>query len=178
MMTQMKSDEKSVFKIGEACRAAGIQPYVLRYWETEFPLLANRSGGAARNYTREEVDLICRIKTLLYEEGYTIAGARKKLEIEPAAGEHEPPRSGPVEVATSTHPLLPQPGRNPDPPSQEELAAPASIPRPRSKRKPVEPPVSFDRPTVSGLNAGRAEIDAVLETLDSVVSLLGKPPND
>ncbi|MEA2338999.1 MAG: hypothetical protein QOE82_3006, partial [Thermoanaerobaculia bacterium] len=62
---------------------AEVQPYVLRYWETEFPPLApNKSGGGQRLYTRREIDIILRIKQLLYSEGFTIAGAKKKLDVE------------------------------------------------------------------------------------------------
>lgn len=62
---------------------ADVQPYVLRYWETEFPALApGKSGGGQRVYSQEEIDLILRIKHLLYTEGFTIAGAKKRLESE------------------------------------------------------------------------------------------------
>src|SRR3954451_5444758 len=75
--------EKELYKIGEVCRMADVQPYVLRYWETEFPPLApNKSGGGQRLYTPREIDIILRIKQLLYSEGFTIAGAKKKLETE------------------------------------------------------------------------------------------------
>src|ERR1700757_4335578 len=75
--------EERLYKIGEVCRIADVQPYVLRYWETEFPSLApNKSGGGQRLYTRREIDVILRIKQLLYSEGVTIAGAKKKLEVE------------------------------------------------------------------------------------------------
>lgn len=77
------ASEKELYKIGEVCRMADVQPYVLRYWETEFPPLApNKSGGGQRLYTRREIDIILRIKQLLYSEGFTIAGAKKKLEVE------------------------------------------------------------------------------------------------
>jgi len=78
-----------LYKIGEVCKMADVQPYVLRYWETEFPALApNKSGGGQRLYSKREIDVILRIKQLLYSEGFTIAGAKKKLE-----GEAEgPPR--------------------------------------------------------------------------------------
>src|SRR3954453_23779673 len=83
------SDDDRLYKIGEVCRLADVQPYVLRYWETEFPSLApNKSGGGQRLYTRREIDIILRIKQLLYSEGFTIAGAKKKLEAEP--GESAP----------------------------------------------------------------------------------------
>lgn len=76
---------KSTFKLAEICKQLDLPPYVLRYWETEFPALqsAGKGSGPARPYTADEVAVIRRIKQLLYEEGYTIAGARKKLEGEP-----------------------------------------------------------------------------------------------
>jgi DNA-binding transcriptional MerR regulator len=79
----MASSEKKGYKIGEVCRIADVQPYVLRYWETEFEQLApGKTGGGQRQYTQEEIDVVLRIKELLYAEGFTIAGAKKKLESE------------------------------------------------------------------------------------------------
>ena len=79
----MATDEGRLYKIGEVCKIADVQPYVLRYWETEFPALApNKSGGGQRLYSQHEIDTILRIKHLLYSEGFTIAGAKKKLEGE------------------------------------------------------------------------------------------------
>ncbi|NOT49110.1 MAG: MerR family transcriptional regulator [Acidobacteria bacterium] len=75
--------EKIYFKIGEVCELVDVQAHVLRYWETEFPQLApqkNRSGQ--RSYRRRDVEISLRIKELLYDELYTIAGARKKLQNE------------------------------------------------------------------------------------------------
>ncbi len=79
----MTPNDDKLYKIGEVCKLADVQPYVLRYWETEFPQLApNKSGGGQRLYTRGEIDTILRIKELLYRDGFTIAGAKKKLETE------------------------------------------------------------------------------------------------
>ncbi len=79
----MADEEGKLYKIGEVCKVADVQPYVLRYWETEFPALApNKSGGGQRLYSQREIDIIMRIKQLLYSEGFTIAGAKKKLEAE------------------------------------------------------------------------------------------------
>jgi DNA-binding transcriptional MerR regulator len=79
----MPDEEGRLYKIGEVCKLADVQPYVLRYWETEFPPLApNKSGGGQRLYTQHDLDVILRIKQLLYSEGFTIAGAKKKLEGE------------------------------------------------------------------------------------------------
>ena len=75
--------QKLFFKIGEVCELAGVQAHVLRYWETEFPMLApqkNRAGQ--RTYRRKDVEMALRIKELLYDEQYTIAGAKKKLATE------------------------------------------------------------------------------------------------
>ena len=75
--------EKIYFKIGEVCDLVGVQPHVLRYWETEFPMLSpqkNRSGQ--RSYRRRDVEMALRIKELLYDEMFTIAGAKKKLQLE------------------------------------------------------------------------------------------------
>src|SRR3954464_11671368 len=75
--------EKIYFKIGEVCELVGVQPHVLRYWETEFPMLSpqkNRSGQ--RSYRRRDVEMALRIKELLYDEMFTIAGAKKKLQSE------------------------------------------------------------------------------------------------
>src|SRR5690349_11414715 len=75
--------EKLYFKIGEVCDLVGVQAHVLRYWETEFSILSpqkNRSGQ--RSYRRRDVEIALRIKELLYDDLYTIAGARKKLQSE------------------------------------------------------------------------------------------------
>ena len=85
MAAATPNGDDKLYKIGEVCKLADVQPYVLRYWETEFPQLApNKSGGGQRLYTRREIDTILRIKELLYREGFTIAGAKKKLETEVA----------------------------------------------------------------------------------------------
>jgi len=78
--------KKLYYKIGEACKRLDIQPYVLRYWETEFSMLSpEKSKSGQRTYNERDLHVIQRIKELLYDEGYTIAGAKKKLEIELAA---------------------------------------------------------------------------------------------
>jgi DNA-binding transcriptional MerR regulator len=71
------------YKAGDVCRMADVQPYVLRYWESEFPVLApDRGASGPRLYTPRDIRIIERIKKLLYDEGYTIAGAKKRLEGE------------------------------------------------------------------------------------------------
>lgn len=76
--------DKLYFRIGEVSRLAGIKPYVLRFWETEFSSLGpKKSGKGHRLYRRKDVELVLEIKRLLYEKRYTIEGARKYLESRP-----------------------------------------------------------------------------------------------
>jgi DNA-binding transcriptional MerR regulator len=110
--------EKLFFKIGEVCELAGVQAHVLRYWESEFPMLApqkNRAGQ--RVYRKRDVEMALRIKELLYEDQYTIAGAKKRLTNELRGGgklkvvgaeEDGRPESAPVEFNTESE-LLPPP---------------------------------------------------------------------
>ena len=73
--------DKLYFRIGDVAKLAGIKPYVLRFWETEFPALGpKKSGTGHRLYRRKDVELVLEIKTLLYEKRFTIEGARKHLE--------------------------------------------------------------------------------------------------
>lgn len=129
--------EKLFFKIGEVCELAGVQAHVLRYWETEFPMLApqkNRAGQ--RTYRRRDVEMALRIKQLLYDEQYTIAGAKKKLanemrggsnrDIGPAEGTKQtgrslkPPPSLAARFAGTTSPPPPAPST---PPSGDDQKA-------------------------------------------------------
>jgi len=72
--------DKLYFKIGEVAEITGVKPYVLRYWESEFKMVnPSKSRSRQRLYRKNDVELIFRIKELLYEERYTINGARKKL---------------------------------------------------------------------------------------------------
>ncbi|MEE2775426.1 MAG: MerR family transcriptional regulator [Acidobacteriota bacterium] len=88
--------------MGEACRAVDIQPYVLRYWETEFPSLKpSKSKSGQRVYGDREIGIIRRIKELLYEEGYTIAGAKKRLEAEIEDGKELPTEEAGIEEAVA-----------------------------------------------------------------------------
>jgi len=72
---------KLYFRIGEVAKLAGIKPYVLRFWESEFPGLGpKKSGTGHRLYRRKDVELVLEIKRLLYDKRFTIEGARKALE--------------------------------------------------------------------------------------------------
>lgn len=72
---------KARYRIGEVAALARVEPYVLRFWEREFPKLRpEKSPSGQRLYGRSDLETILRIKNLLYEQGFTIAGARKALE--------------------------------------------------------------------------------------------------
>ena len=74
------SHERLYYRIGEVSRITGLKPHVLRYWESEFRVIKPHKGGSLqRLYRRKDLDLILKIKKLLYEEGFTIAGAKKKI---------------------------------------------------------------------------------------------------
>jgi DNA-binding transcriptional MerR regulator len=92
--------DKLYFRIGEVSRLAGIKPYVLRFWETEFSSLGpKKSGKGHRLYRRKDVELVLEIKRLLYDKRYTIEGARKYLDTrtrEVSVKPAEPSTSKPV----------------------------------------------------------------------------------
>lgn len=82
--------DKLFYKIGEVCEHVGVQPHVLRYWESEFPMLAPQKNSAGqRVYRRKDLKMVMRIRELLYDEKFTIAGAKRKLAEELRGG---PPR--------------------------------------------------------------------------------------
>ena len=74
------AEEQRLYRIGEVARLTELKPFVLRYWETEFPMLEPvKSSSGHRMYRQEDVDMVFKIKRLLYDEGFTIAGARRHL---------------------------------------------------------------------------------------------------
>ena len=78
-MTATQIPDKFHFKIGEVSRILGVKPYVLRFWETEFRITPAKNPSQHRVYKRQEVEMLLEIKRLLYEERFTIEGARAKL---------------------------------------------------------------------------------------------------
>ena len=113
------SPAKSFFRIGEVSRMTATKPFVLRYWETEFPMLQPvKSPKGHRLYRREDIDTVFTIKRLLYNEGFTIAGARRHLR---EAGPEAP--LGGVPVSTSSGPeLRTEQSAAPEPRDQDPLA--------------------------------------------------------
>jgi DNA-binding transcriptional MerR regulator len=128
--------EQEFYKPAEACRMAEVAPYVLRYWETEFPALAEgKEKGAAKLYSSRDVKIIGRIRELLYDEGFTVAGAKKRLEAEIVEGRFEdgskpapPPaeqRGKSRQPTVDVRPVAAPPAAAPV--SRTELAEPAFI---------------------------------------------------
>jgi DNA-binding transcriptional MerR regulator len=111
--------DKLYFRIGEVAKLCAVPAYVLRFWEGEFPQLKpNKGGTGQRLYRRRDVEMALRVKTLLYDEGYTIAGARQALKLEqrtgkaPTVSELAPEiESGTVSNLGLTDPAAPGPDR-------------------------------------------------------------------
>jgi DNA-binding transcriptional MerR regulator len=143
--------EKLFFKIGEVCELAGVQAHVLRYWESEFPMLApqkNRAGQ--RVYRKRDVEMALRIKELLYEDQYTIAGAKKRLTNDLRGG-------GKLKVVGSedqTNEITPA----------FDFTEPESFPQsPTLARPPITPRTAEER---QGLKQLASELRALLSLLE------------
>ena len=158
--------EKLFFKIGEVCDIAGVQAHVLRYWETEFPMLQpqkNRAGQ--RTYRRRDVEMALRIKELLYDEQYTIAGAKKKL-----AGELRSPGRENGQAAPAK-PL----GRSLQPPPSlaGRLSQPANPDPPSERARPTA--TDDQRPALSQIASQLREILDLLDEGDEELAAIQKP---
>ena len=155
--------KKLYYKIGEACKLLDIQPYVLRYWETEFTSLSpSKSKSGQRTYTEEDLKVIGRIKELLYEEGFTIAGAKKRLEGELEGGGLKPLR--PVDLSAKAKPKKKTPAK-------AKKAAKEEVPE-----KAEEPPApakggEADSGRVKELEAG---IEKAMKQAQDILALLDK----
>lgn len=157
-MTSVAIPEKLFFKIGEVCELAGVQAHVLRYWETEFPTLApqkNRAGQ--RTYRRRDVEMALRIKELLYDEQYTIAGAKKKLANELRPG-------GPVRDSAAAA-KAPVRSLKPPPSLAGRLSSAATQPAPETSA-----PESSDDVN----NDSKAELRRIASELKEILNLLNE----
>jgi DNA-binding transcriptional MerR regulator len=91
--------DKLFYKIGEVSKIVGVEPYVLRYWETEFPFLKPRKNKSGqRVYIKKDVEVLLTIKRLLYQERYTIEGVRKRLGLSSLSVEPRPEQEPKKEV--------------------------------------------------------------------------------
>jgi len=97
-------EEKGNFRIGEVSRLTGTKAFVLRYWETEFPMLQPvKSVNGHRLYRRADIETVFEIKRLLYEQGFTIAGARRYLAERNGGESGATAGGGPGQPASSSH---------------------------------------------------------------------------
>jgi DNA-binding transcriptional MerR regulator len=128
-----ESRRKDRFKLSEVCRVTDTQPYVLRFWESEFPQLSPDQGSSGqRLYRKRDIEVVRRIKQLLYEEEYSLEGARKKLADELARGKRgAPSREGARRPASQ--------GRKADRRGSREQG-PSALSSPRRKISEVAPP--------------------------------------
>jgi DNA-binding transcriptional MerR regulator len=100
--------DRDFYRIGEVSRLTDLKPFVLRYWETEFPMLEPvKSPSGHRLYRQQDVEMVLRIKRLLYDEGFTIAGARRHLREQNGAAEMDTaPSGGPADASAGAAQLL------------------------------------------------------------------------
>ena len=161
-MVKARVQKRLYYKIGEACKTLGIQPYVLRYWETEFPALApSKSRSGQRVYSEKELEIIRRIKELLYDEGYTIAGAKKKLEAELLSGT----LGEPTEAEASEEAEAPEDAALEPPPAREEPPPP-----PLFAEAPAAP--ALDTDAEERIQKLRSGIEKALEEARGILALL------
>jgi len=139
---------------------AEVAPYVLRYWETEFSALSEgKEKSGSRLYTARDVQIIARIRQLLYDEGFTVAGAKKRLDMEILEGRFDDSGKPPAAAAR------PAPA-----------AAPVNAtPPPALSAASVPPPVSKPAPASVAQPASFPERKAVIKELKEIVRLLEKP---
>lgn len=201
MVGKARVQKRLYYKIGEACKSLGIQPYVLRYWETEFPALApSKSRSGQRVYSEKEMEIIRRIKELLYGEGYTIAGAKKKLEAELATGtlgdNLEESQSEDAEEEASPAPAVPKvesassrttPTRKSKSQSRDAGDSPEVLPQPETaaavlllREEPaadnlVSVPPRLDTDTADRIQTLRSGIAKALDEAREILAILESP---
>ena len=146
-------DDQEQFKLNEVCKLANVQPYMLRFWGSEFPQLeAAKSGTGQRLYTREQVELILEIRRLLFDEGLTIAGARREVESLVESGE----------LNLDAEPTgKPAPRKKPAP---KKPKTKTTKPKPKPKAKPVV--AKETKPEVD--KAPQVDVQPLLATLRGV----------
>ena len=152
----MAKGEAEVYRPADACRIAEVAPYVLRYWETEFTALSEgKDKGATKFYTARDVKIISRIRELLYDEGFTVAGAKKRLDAEIAEGRFDdglapaPPISEQKSAESKKSVPAPRPAKAaPKPVAAAPLLEAGAEPKPPRHPAPAPAVPEFDRKSV------------------------------
>lgn len=150
------------YKPAEACRVAEVAPYVLRYWETEFSALSEgKERGGARLYSARDVKIISRIRELLYDDGFTVAGAKKRLDAEIREGrfddgEAAPPVSEQKKMERVSAPV-------PPPPAPVAKSASGPLFRLEPETAPLKPSPASDIPNRKAIIKELREIVRLLD---------------
>lgn len=164
---------KLFFRIGEVAGLVGVEPHVLRYWEREFrSIRPTKSAKGQRVYSRKDVENLLRVRDLLYRDGFTIAGAKKRLQRGPSPAAdaadaaddhaHEPPTEREVEQNHDAH------DADDEAEADERLAPePASGPRAQVSPAPALGTHRVDPSVVGKLTALRTEVEAFLDELEA-----------
>ena len=174
-------DKQEQFKLNEVCKLANVQPYMLRFWGTEFPQLeASKSGTGQRLYSRDQVVLILEIRRLLFDEGLTIAGARKKVatmdagETKPKkAGAKAAPKAEPKPAPEAEDVFTEEPREEPEEkkpkPKIKTSSARRKTPKKEAAAKPKVDKMPSDgvQPLLATLKDVRDEIDKIVTELKS-----------
>jgi DNA-binding transcriptional MerR regulator len=157
-----------LYRPAEACKAAEVAPYVLRYWESEFPILTEgKEKGVTRLYSERDVRIIARIRELLYDEGFTVAGAKKRLETEIAQGRFEEGLSAAPAVEEQKK------SRKTSPPRAVAAAAPPEEMFPEERPIVAEKPIPAAARASAGAD-GFAERKQVLRELKEIARMLDR----
>ena len=188
----MAKAEAEVYRPAEACRIAEVAPYVLRYWETEFSALSEgRDKAATKLYTARDVRIISRIRELLYDEGFTVAGAKKRLDAEIAEGRFDsglapaPPVVEQRKPAATEKAAPEKPGKTaaekpaPEKPKRAMPAAavPSAAAPPVAASQAAPAPPRREDPPRSEVKPAAPALDRrmVVRELKEIVRLLGRP---
>ena len=167
-------EDQEFFKLNEVCKIANVQPYMLRFWGTEFAQLeAAKSGTGQRLYSRDQVQVILEIRRLLFDEGLTIAGARKRVGVMqddgslPTPEVPKVPDEAPAASGKGKSPAKPaktaKPEKKPAPPEEDDQAVQTAV------RPPAEAPeqaaVEKVEPLLAALKDVRTEVAKIVAEL-------------
>ena len=175
----MAKADQEVYRPADACRIAEVAPYVLRYWETEFPALSEgKDKAGTKLYTARDVRIISRIRELLYDEGFTVAGAKKRLEAEIAEGRFD-------EGLSAAPPLRDQRGKSGVPQSRSTdqpalLKLGGAAPAASSGASPAGGPAKSAAAPTPSASSSASDFDrkSVVRELKAIVKLLGSSTKD
>ena len=159
-------DDQEQFKLNEVCKLANVQPYMLRFWGTEFPQLeAAQSGTGQRLFSREQVELILEIRRLLFDEGLTIAGARKKVTAMEEGGAKPKPKKAAKKKTKEPKDELDETNDVFEEPKKTTAKTKTSSARRKTPKKGVPPKVD---------KQPQKDVQPLLATLENVRDEIGK----